>query len=685
MSPSEIAMGVLKNVVSRLMFVCELIVETVGMGLLAILAMVLPGILVVKWLTQRPITFSLSPELTFEAATLVLASSVIAFTLVVRWVAHLSGSGPQSSAVVSFAGPKLALVAFFLSMPFAFRHPQGWWASLIAFSVGVASFYVSSWGFLGQKSAYAGKGANRGKQLQPPPDQGATEESGRARLSVPQITFADIYGYAETKARLLGAAKRVVSPTKDGGSRKPRNGILLTGEPGNGKTAMAEALAGELRLPFLQLTIADVASQWVGEKTARIHQAFEQAISHQPCVLFIDEVDSFLTSRDGDAGGTVKEDKDVVNALLTHLVDVRKHNVLVVAATNFPDRLDAASVREGRFDFKEEIPNPDFTARLGLLKKGLSINLPGARVSQETLDALARRWNGFNSKRILAITEELAEAPEQISLARELTFDDFSAALRRLQGRKGASVDHALDLDSMVLPAKVREDVESLVHRMANVERIERLGGTLPRGVLFAGPPGTGKTATAMALTKKTGWAFLTSTGAELARDPKALEKLYANAKDLRPAVIFVDEADELLRDRGYSSSTGSTNKLLTLMEGTGERVSDVVWIAATNNPDSIDAALLRRFGDKVQFELPDLAQISQFVQRWLDGKGVTFDQSTSVSDEAASMNGLSIALVSEVLQQALNQAILEGDGGVLHLQAHHLEAAKRRVSAYME
>src|SRR5206468_1045178 len=129
-------------------------------------------------------------------------------------------------------------------------------------------------------------------------------------------------------------------------------------------------------------------------------------------------------------------------------------------------------------------------------------------------------------------------------------FQAFMSALRAVQGHTAPRLENARSLDQLALSERTRRGLDNLCARMADPERTERNGGTLPTGVLFFGPPGTGKTAAARALAKQLAWTFLPATGAELARDVTALDRLYSKAMDLRPAVIFVDEADDLVRDR---------------------------------------------------------------------------------------------------------------------------------------
>lgn len=492
---------------------------------------------------------------------------------------------------------------------------------------------------------------------------GPQDERGAvARVSRSTRTFAHIAGHQQVKDRLLGAARAVLHSRPKRGAPLPRNGVLLYGEPGNGKTMFAEALAGEMRLPLLSLSYSDVASKWVGEKTSRVRQVFEEAVRQQPCVLFLDEVDSFLESRENTGPGTVREDRDLVNALLTLMVDVRQSRVLLMAATNHMERLDPAAVREGRFDFKVEVPSPDLEARKGLLREGIARALPGTSVAEPLIDSVARRWNGYSSKRILAVIDEV---PAVLRASGHKTPDlqDFVDALRAVQGHAAAPFENVRSLAELVLPVRTRHGLENMLGRMADPERTERLGGTLPTGVLFYGPPGTGKTAAAKAIAKHVGWTFLTATGAELSRDISALEKIYRKAMELRPAIVFVDEADELLRNREYSAATQATNKLLTLMDGAADRVRDIVWIAATNHVDQIDGALLRggRFSEKIPFELPSEADLQAHIGAWLNARDLQLERGFNVCALVGMMGSVSIATAEAVVQSAVNIAIGRG------------------------
>lgn len=630
------------------------------------------GVLAYKALNGSPILYSYYPDLSAETIPPLYITALFLLSILYNTAKYRLLSPPYVPVTTLEIFAPLALgfaLVVFAGWAYAGPHKDASYLPLASLMA------VSSWGWYAAKWGHLRRRAVHGAQRIGESSREPASEAEVARVSRPTMSFAAIHGNEQVKRRLLDAGLAITARRKD--TAKPRNGILLHGEPGNGKNAFAEALAGELKLPFHQLSFADVASQWVGEKSARVRSAFEQARRAQPCLFFIDEIDSFLEARDGRGDG-VKEDRDLVNAMLTLLVDLRRERVVIVAATNHLDRLDAAGIREGRFDYKIEITPPDEEARVGLLRSGLASNAPGISADAAVVNAVAKRWNGFSSKRILAVTEELPNVLEARTAA---TFDDFMAALRQLQGQRGQRNEQGRSLDELVLEPATREALDQLVARMEDPERTERLGGTLPNGVLFTGLPGTGKTATARALAKKLGWAFLPATGADLARDPKSLDKLYAKAKDLRPTIIFIDEGDELLLTREYSSNTEGTNKLLTLMDGVGDRVHDVVWVAATNHPDRIDAALLRggRFTEKVRFTKPSAAALSKFVAGWFQSRDVALSSDLMPDQVAAVIGDESIANAEAVLQAAVNRAVSRREEPMV-VTAADVEHAKRLV-----
>lgn len=490
--------------------------------------------------------------------------------------------------------------------------------------------------------------------LSAPAQDGTYEVPVSARYA--NLKFDSIFGMSAIKEKLLAPARAILANNRVAGE-SPRNGFLLHGEPGNGKTIFAEALAGELGVPFIDLTYGHVSSQWLGNMPKVLTLTFAYAKRSAPCVLFVDEIDSFIKSRDLPSNNA--EDHKITNTILTEIVNLRGHKVILIGATNYLAHLDAAAIREGRFDFKVEITPPDEEARIGLIHSGVRKYAVGLEVDQDQAVSVAKRWNGFSVARLMAICKALPEVAQNAG-DRHIRLNEWMVALREVQGRRGKLPADTKALSELVLEAATRDALNLIANRLKDVARIEALGGTLPSGVLFHGPSGTGKTAAARALAKEVGWAFLNVAGPDLLADRSKLDKLYAEAKDIRPTLIFIDEADDVLRNRQFSSTPDLVNKLLTLMDGFEDRVQDVVWVAATNNPDQIEPALLRsgRFTEKVLFTPPPQDQVPRHISMWMARKNVAFESALDAFDVAEALRGQTIADIEGVLQYALNSAI---------------------------
>jgi transitional endoplasmic reticulum ATPase len=548
------------------------------------------------------------------------------------------------------------------------------------------------WGYVNYTWADHKADLKRGQERQPSTQAAQPQAATNAPVedySTPvkamqaKINFTNIFGMQAVKDKLLEPGQLIIAERlQRPGTESPANGILLHGEPGNGKTVFAEALAGELKVPFVQLTYGDVSSKWVGEMPRLISNCFAFAKQHAPCVFFIDEIDSFIRSR--DAAGSNEESLKITNTLLTEIVNLRDSRVVLIGATNYLANLDGAAIREGRFDYKVEITPPDEEARIGIIEKGVAKHAQHLNVDRSAMLSVAKRWNGFSVSRLLAVVKALPRYAKDKNLT-DIGHAEWMGTLREVQGRNGRVPKNTKSLAELILDASTREALNMVASRLKDVSRIESLGGTLPSGVLFHGPSGTGKTAAARALAKEVGWAFLAVSGPDLIADREKISKIYAEAKDIRPTLIFIDEADDALRNRQYSSTPDLTNRMLVLMDGAEEQVKDVVFIAATNNPEQIDPALLRagRFTEKVGFMPPPSDQIPRFVSNWLKGKSVMLDARVDAWEIAGMLEGQTIANIEGVLQYALNRAIsIQPGSAALVLTLEDVQAGIRIVLA---
>ncbi len=426
------------------------------------------------------------------------------------------------------------------------------------------------------------------------------------------VTFADVIGMSELKAQLREAGQKW--------QNRQGNGILLYGPPGTGKTFMARALAGELGLPIMTVNMGHLTSKWVGETTMRFMQIMRDAKAQAPCVLFIDEIEALLGDRGAGVSQGHEEFQRLVSAFLSEIYALRQHGgVLYIGATNLIDRIDDSAIRQERFDFRAEVGLPDTEAREGLIVSALRSQ--GAKITRPVLDRLVKRWNGFDVPTIINATKASIELARAEGLQAPIPFRLFYAGLRKIQGPRAKVAEGTLPLSAMSLNADLREQLTDIASTLRRIDEIEELGGSLPRGLLFYGPPGTGKTMTARAMALEAGWPILVRNGKEL-RDGEAVRKLKKEINACRPVIVFIDEADDILGDRTYASEyvKAATNDLLTLIDGAGGGLADVVWIAATNHPDRIDSAARRggRFEVHVEFGPLDEAATAHLVESWL-------------------------------------------------------------------
>lgn len=484
-----------------------------------------------------------------------------------------------------------------------------------------------------------------------------------SRVVKPRRKLDDMAGMAELKQQLREFASHFEHYGKRNRQISDVNGLLLGGPPGNGKTVFAEALAGELGFGFLKVGVKDLASQWINETPTRIAEAFAEAVTHAPCVLFLDEIDAVARDRGGNAQNQHGEDIKAVNALLQEIDNARRHQVVLVAASNFVDRLDQALVRPGRFDVKIEIPLPDVEARAGILSAMLE--KVGLKPQDGVVLTVAKLWErrsaAFIESTVKRLRQDMQKASRHI-----VTAADLKEAARVASRREGAIPKTGTPLSKLVLPAGTRREAESIVYRLKNWEALAERGGTPPTGVLLYGPPGTGKTNLVRAIALELGdWHVFEVKVAQMLADPQSFDKVLAQASEHRPAIVFLDEADDLLRDRSYSSNATATNEILKAMDGMMGAVPEVVFFAATNSPDAIDAAAKRggRFTEKIFMDLLEGEDLVEFAQSELGRRKATeFAEDVSAQWIASSLGPIGPADLVAVISKAINATLTSAE-----------------------
>jgi cell division protease FtsH len=245
-----------------------------------------------------------------------------------------------------------------------------------------------------------------------------------------QVTFGDVAGIEQAKLELA----EVVDFLKNAdrftavGAKIPK-GVLLVGPPGTGKTLLAKAVAGEAGVPFFSISGSEFVEMFVGVGASRVRDLFEQAKSNAPCIVFIDEIDAVGRQRGAGLGGGNDEREQTLNQLLTEMDGFEGNTgIIIIAATNRPDVLDAALMRPGRFDRQVVVDRPDYAGRLEILK----VHARGKTLAKDVdLERIARRTPGFTGADLSNLLNEGAILAARRNLT-EISMDEVNDAIDRI-------------------------------------------------------------------------------------------------------------------------------------------------------------------------------------------------------------------------------------------------------------
>jgi transitional endoplasmic reticulum ATPase len=460
-------------------------------------------------------------------------------------------------------------------------------------------------------------------------------------------------------------------------------GVLMYGPPGTGKTLIARAIASETKLHFIRVNGPEVIHKFYGESEARLREIFEEATHNAPSIVFIDEIDAIAPKRAEVLGDVEKR----VVAQLLALMDgmVSRGQVIVIGATNIPEMIDPALRRPGRFDREIALPVPNVEGRQAILRihsrhMPLAPDVDLVRLAQIThafvgadLEALCKEAGMVALRRYLSLEGEnhldtMLTNPEQL----QIMMEDFLAALREIEPtatrefyteRSTVKWHHIGGLE------KIKETLISIVEWPRQYPEIFATGKVLPpRGILFSGPTGTGKTLMARALAGETGLNFISISGPILfskwlGESEKALHQIFKKAKQSAPCILFFDEIDALVTIRGHGSEGGAVERMASQFFNELDNLSDlsqVIVLGATNREDLLDPALMRagRLDYVLRFPIPDEEERLEIFKVHTRERPLSDDVSlAALARRSAGMAGSHIAFIA---QRATMLAIAE-------------------------
>jgi transitional endoplasmic reticulum ATPase len=446
---------------------------------------------------------------------------------------------------------------------------------------------------------------------------------------------------------------------------------------------LARTIAKRTSAAFFQVNGPEIVSKHYGESEAALRKVFEAASKAVPAIIFIDEIDAIAPKRDGMSGEKQLE-RRVVAQLLTLMDGLSdRGGIIVMAATNLPDSLDAALRRPGRFDREILFTPPTATARRAIL----DIHFARAPLAGSVdLDAIAAAAHGYVGADLAALAREasLAALDRAVSVAggedRVRTEDLYIEQVDLLMGLRATSPS-ALRETTINSPAIGWDDIGGLedikdalisavVWPLIHRKTFASLNLSAASGVLLSGPPGTGKTLMARALAQESGMNFIAVRPTQilsqfLGEAERAVATIFARARQSAPTLIFFDELDTLAPRRNGKDGVADRIVAQLLTEVDGVQPNDgIVVLGATNRPAAIDPALLRagRFEVTIMMPLPDSITRDKILR--LLCKKTPCHGDVSIDDLVARTTGFSgadlTALVNGAARHALSRALRE-------------------------
>ncbi len=514
-------------------------------------------------------------------------------------------------------------------------------------------------------------------------------EKGETLRGVPQVTYEDIGGLTDEikKVReMIELPLRHPEIFEKLGIEAPK-GVLLYGPPGTGKTLLAKAVANESNAHFISISGPEIMSKFYGESEARLREIFKEAREKAPSIIFVDEIDSIAPKREEVTG---EVERRVVSQMLSLMDGLEaRGKVIVISATNRPNAIDPALRRPGRFDREIEIKVPDKKGRKDILAIH-SRNMPlSDDVNVDKISSVSHGYVGADLeylckeaamkclRRLLPILnlEEEKIPPETLDKL-IVNHEDFTKALIEVtpSGMREVFIENPdVKWDEVGGLEDVKRELQEAVEwPMKYPGLYDKLGHSMPRGILLHGPSGTGKTLLAKAVATQSEANFVSVRGPELlskwvGESERGIREIFKRARQSAPCVIFFDEIDSIAPIRGAGGETAVTERvvsqLLTELDGM-ENMHGVIVLAATNRADMIDPALLRpgRFDKIIQVPNPDKDSRKRILEINAEkipmGDDVDMDKIAEITDGMSGADASSIAntAVSLVIHEYLDK-----------------------------
>lgn len=436
--------------------------------------------------------------------------------------------------------------------------------------------------------------------------------------------------------------------------RSAPKGILFKGPPGTGKTMIASVFAESCGANFIKLSVSDLKGEHIGSSGINVKKIWEEARSAQPSVIFVDECEGVFVKRGSDQGDSFTN--EMIQTFLTEWDGIgNSENILVIGATNRADLLDDAVI--SRFTDVIQLNPIESHGRSELVSAigsqiGISVNLSKSVISQMS------GMSGRDIRNIFQQAQRLA-SPE---IANE---HHFIKVIEKTRGKTSIATDSNANWDSLVLDEKTKQHLKTTCLMVKESESLLAKGIPVAKTLLLYGPPGTGKTQIAKTIANEAHLTFISKTtsdikGQYLGHAASRVSQIFETARSASPSILFIDEIDSIASARTSGTDDALKNEALTQLlqeiDGVVSQPGFVFVIAATNQIDDLDSAIISRFGNKIEIGLPNDNQIAQLITIILKNRPISED--FDINEVASKLTGKSGREIKEIISRAFNCAV---------------------------
>jgi SpoVK/Ycf46/Vps4 family AAA+-type ATPase len=515
-----------------------------------------------------------------------------------------------------------------------------------------------------------------------------------------ETTMEDVRGYGHIAGKISKWASSVLWTTSETQVGRLPRAVLVHGLPGSGKSTIIDAVVNEnLGARRVDIDARDMLSAISGQTANNLRVAMGEGESARPTIYVLHNMQLLTQAEHGF--GHSQEQHAVFETLSSLLESLRHDRSVLIAETSQVDSVPQILRRPGRFGEEHEIPIPNEKMRREILEFHLRDR---ALAHDASIENLIHLTLGYGASDIVGLCEEAAtnavNRQELFSEDLSISLADFEAARKDVKPSimKGLAIElpEVTLADVGGLEDVKQRVVETIEWPLSHADEYTRLGVERPRdGFLFYGPPGTGKTYLAKAIAGSLGINFLLINGPEVlnslvGKSEENVRDYFRIARQAAPCVLFIDEADAILSQRGRDLSSsvkdGVVNMFLTELDGVIER-KGVTVIIATNRKNLIDDAVMRsgRVGVLVEFKLPTAEEREEIlnIHTGRMKRVLSQDEFDAIVQGTEGMSGADIA---SVCREAGIAAVREGDaGGIVEaIEARHfmagLEEVQRRL-----